>query len=400
MAKQLFGNLITYKGKNLSTAQAKAEGGNLVFAEIIEGDDKGFYIYAGGAQAHMVDMATFRTLKGQVEALEAVVDKDNLKFTKKDGSESELYTTIKDFVVAYVADQIGNLGTASQLDSTTEVRAAETADDAHLPTEKAVRTAIDAAVTKLGSVMEFKGVVDALPAGDALANYEVGDVVVYNGEEYVLNTDRAWQEIGQVDAGDAVTSLGDKRGDIKLGTALAITETTEEVDGVATTKQVLDVKLAADQGNVALDVTDGLKASVDAEDIEYSAVFEGEDYSNGAATNVKTALDDLYAGTKTTSAALNDLNARLDGHDSKLAEIEQTIAELDKVAVVDGDANDFVAVTEATAENGDVTYTVAATLAAQPAREAGEAAVATGLATDAYVADAIANALAWEVLAD
>ena len=47
MAKQLFGNLITYKGKNLATAKDKAVAGNgnLVFAEITKGDDKGFYIF-------------------------------------------------------------------------------------------------------------------------------------------------------------------------------------------------------------------------------------------------------------------------------------------------------------------------------------------------------------------
>ena len=48
----------------------------------------------------------------------------------------------------------------------------------------------------------------------------------------------------------------------------------------------------------------------------------------------------------------------------------------------------------------ETTYDIEATLAAAPARLAGEAATATGLATDAYVIDHVANVLSWEILTD
>lgn len=352
--KNAFGNLITYRGTKLATAKSKAVAGNgnLVFAEITEGDDKGFYIFANGAEGHMVDMATFRALKAQVEQL------------IKDLPTNEDGTLVS--IVDYVSSRI----------------------------------------SAMGNVMEFKGVVDALPTGEALAAYKAGDVVVYDNEEYVLDTTGAWVEIGKVKSDEAVTSLGGVKGDVVLGTALSMTDHT------------LDVKLAADQGNVTLDVTDGLKASVAAEDLAYSAKFTVEnpdgttsevDFSGDAAVaDVKAALDDLYHGTRVTSEAINDINARLDGHDGAITDINttieninKTIEELDKVAVVDGDADDFVTVSEDTAENGDVTYTVTAKLADQPARvDGGVTPAATGLATDAYVAAAIANALAWEVLSD
>ena len=371
MAKQLFGNLITYKGKNLATAKDKAVAGNgnLVFAEIIEGADKGFYIFANGAEGHMVDMATFRALKTQVEQL------------IKDLPTNEDGTLVS--IVDYVSSRI----------------------------------------SAMGNVMEFKGVVDTVPA-DANVTLtdgttfvaKVGDVVTIsstdkdNGAEYVY-TSTGWVEIGHVGVDEAVTSLGGVKGDVVLGTALSMTDHT------------LDVKLAAEQGNVTLDITDGLKASVAAKDLAYSAVFTVKnpdgttsdiDFSGDATVaNVKAALDDLYHGTRVTSEAIVDINTRLDGHDgdikdinTAIEDINKTIEELDKVAVVDGDADDFVTVRKDPAENGDVTYTVSNVVAAQPTLEGYEEgkapviAAATGLATDAYVAAAIANALAWEVLSD
>lgn len=350
--KNAFGNLITYKGKNLATAKTKAVAGsgNLVFAEITEGDDKGFYIFANGAEGHMVDMATFRALKTQVEQL--IKDLP----TNEDGSLVS--------IVDYVSSRI----------------------------------------SAMGNVMEFKGVVDALPTD--LSGYKAGDVVVYDNEEYVLDTTGTWVEIGKVKADEAVTSLGGVKGDVVLGTALSMTDHT------------LDVKLAAEQGNVTLDVTDGLKASVAAEDLDYSAKFTVEnpdgttsevDFSGDAAVaDVKAALDDLYHGTRVTSEAIVDINTRLDGHDGDIADINtaiedinKTIEELDKVTVVDGDADDFVTVSDTTDADDNITYTVTAKLAVQPTRvDGGTTPAATGLATDAYVAAAIANALAWEVLSD
>ena len=362
--KNAFGNLITYRGTKLATAKTKAVAGsgNLVFAEIIEGDDKGFYIFANGAAGHMVDMATFRALKTQVEQL------------IKDLPTNEDGTLVS--IVDYVSSRI----------------------------------------SAMGNVMEFKGVVAAVPA-DANVTLtdgttfvaKVGDVVTIsstdkdNGAEYVY-TSTGWVEIGHVGVDEAVTSLGGVKGDVALGTALSMTDHT------------LDVKLAAEQGNVTLDITDGLKASVAAKDLAYSAVFTVEnpdgttdvDFSGAAdVKNVKEALDDLYHGTRVTSEAIVDINTRLDGHhgdikdiNTAIEDINKTIEELDKVAVT-GDATTYTSVAKDPAENGDVTYTVSNVVAAQPTRvDGGTTPAATGLATDAYVAAAIANALAWEVLSD
>ena len=374
-----FGNLVSYTGRYLSTAKGKATGGNLVFAKITgsttlatdhaDYDKDGYYIYAGGAEALLVDLDTFKSLKSEVKDLQTKVG----DLVVGDVT----YNTVAEYVAAYVASKI-----------TTSVRDAATATDDVVPTEKAVRTAIDAAVSTLGTVMEFVGVtttdVTAEGAGaDVVINgvsktAEKGDVVVYGNEEYVWDG-AAWHEIGQVKPDEAVTSLGGVKGDVTLGTAL-------KVDG-----QALDVKLAATQGNVTLDTTDGLKADVAAEDIAYSNTSHIDDATT--VTNIKEALDEIFDDELVIANSLVDLNTRLTGAEGDIADLKAGLDAVEHTTLSDGDTTDFVNITETT-EGNHKNYAVSADVV--KGANGGD----TGLATDAYVKETVDTALEWEVLKD
>ena len=494
MAKQLFGNLVTYSGKYLSTATAKAKNGNLVFARITKSteldpthedyDKDGYYIYAGGAEGHLVTRENFLTLKSQVADLEtkvgsltignktyadvpayvaAQLENYVLKSSVKasfDGAEDGDVASVgavKSYVSGIVSDELGD---AAYKGVAAVIRENGTADDEHLATEKAVRDAI----STLGTVMDFKGVVEgeSLPA---TTNYATGDVIIWNSEEYVLGTDSVWHEIGRVKEDEAVLTLtsGNENhltfnkatgavtatvvtaevaegatgvavaGDVYSKIETAKSDLSDRIDELEEyNKSYVDQTAEVNSNAAAITVTPDATAAtttgvttytLDIDVTELNKLVEKAHRHNATevdidaitiegvaattATTVQEALQDLYNSNKVTAESLVDIYARLDGHDSDIDDINtaikginKTIEELDKVAVVDGNDNDFVTVSKDTAANDDVTYTVTATLAAQPPREAGTAAVATGLATDAYVADAIANALTWEVLSD
>lgn len=306
MSKIKFGNFITYNGKFLSTAIQKAQSGNLVFARITNSpkadnefkasvevnatpeapiwfkgveqtanfsvnnvNKDGYYIFGGKADGHLVTYEVFKTLKEEVAALDAKVGDLSI-------GEGESKVTYKD-VPAYVDAKLANIGGASALGVTLEVRDSEKATDDVLPTEKAVRTAIDTAVntiegkiealptygvsgstnisvtptiengkhnftvnitdnvatkdyvnaqvSKIDGIMEFKGLYEGeqLPTVTAEStDYNPGDVIVWKNKEYVLDKSNAWVEIGQVHPDEAVTTLGGTNGDITLGTGLSM----------------------------------------------------------------------------------------------------------------------------------------------------------------------------------
>lgn len=427
-----FGNLVTYTGKYLSTAKTKAENGNLVFAkitgstEIAEGSEKyatdydkdGYYIYAGGAEALLVDLDTFKSLKSEVKALQTKV-----------GTFDEV--DVPAYVLARIAEL--GLGDASKLGVATTISDKDNASDDLLATEKAVRTAVDeaiaaipevpvkdvtlngasvvgedgvaaftadttvtkgsanlvtsgaveAAISSLGTVMEFKGVVegDALPAVDG---YNAGDVIIFKGEELVLGTDNVWHEIGQVKEDEAVISLAGKSGAITIGTGLVMGD-----------DKKLDVKLAATQGNVILSTTDGLSASVEADAIAYENTSHIDPKTE--VKTVKAALDEIFEDELVIANSLVDLNSRMEGAEGDIADLKAGLEAVAVTEVVDGDDSDFVAVTPAT-EGTKTTYTVSATVV--KGANGGDA----GLATDAYVNETVANsvdaALTWTVLKD
>lgn len=421
-----FGNLVTYTGKYLSTAKKKAENGNLVFAkisgstEIEEGSEKyaadydkdGYYIYAGGAEALLVDLDTFKSLKSEVKDLQTKVGE--LKIGDK------TYNTVAEYVVAYVASKI-----------TTSVREAAKATNDVVPTEKAVRDAIDAvaavannaltgvsvngtavtvennvakltadttvtkdstnlvtsgaveaAISSLGTVMEFKGVVegDDLPA---VGGYNAGDVIIFKGEEYVLGADSEWHEIGQVKEDESVISLAGKSGAITIGTGLVMGD-----------DKKLDVKLAEKQGNVTLDITNGLSASVAADDIAYENTSHID--TETEVKSVKAALDEIFEDELVIANSLVDLNSRMEGAESDIEELKTGLGAVEHTTVSDGNTGDFVTIAE-TAQGNHKNYAISATVVKGTTGD-------TGLATDAYVRETVANsvdtALTWKVLSD
>jgi hypothetical protein len=242
--------------------------------------------------------------------------------------------------------------------------------------------------------MEFKGVVEGndLPAVDG---YNAGDVIIFKGEEFVLGADNKWHEIGQVKEDESVISLAGKSGAITIGTGLVMGD-----------DKKLDVKLAATQGNVKLDTTDGLKADVAAKDIAYEGEkLDGDDKAaTTTATNVKDALDDLFRSDRTTAESLVDLNSRMEGAEGDIADLQGDLADLkngldavEHTTVSAGKDDDFITVTPTTVDN-HTDYAISADVV--KGNNGGD----TGLATDAYVretaAAAVDTALTWEVLTD
>ena len=371
-----FGQFLTYKGSNLDAVKAYAKDGNLIFAEITEGDNKGFYIFGGKAQGLMVTKEVFDAYKTSIETRIAELERLADMTVVKGEDGSELRMTVSEYVASVIAEL--SLGDASKLGTTTTVNDADTAVDTLLPTEKAVRTAIDNAISALGTVLEFKGVLATKPATDT---YKHGDFIIVDGVEYVLVettttdeggqtvTTKAWEEIGEVSTADAVTSIGGLAGVVNIaGGLVTAADNTISID----LEQI-------SYSPVFTEKVDGVDTPVD-----YSAIF-GE---VGGVTNVKAALDDLYKDHKVISASLND-------HESRIAALEA----LDHThPTVSGDAETFTTVSE-TKDGEKVTdYKVSTTLAKHEG--AVEVAAATGLATDAYVAEAIRRALAWQVIED
>lgn len=391
-----FGQFLTYKGTNLELVKSYASEGNLIFAQIMEDGyvadkpethvTKSFYIFGGKAEGELVTKAAFDALLAQVTELVRLNDMDMT--TDEEGNP------VRMTVVEYVTDALKNLADAASKGVTEEVRPAEGEDGKKathdvLPTELAVRTAIDSAVStaisSLGTVLEFKGVLATKPATDT---YKHGDFIIVDGTEYVLVettttdeggqtvTTKSWEEIGVVKEAEAVISIGGASGVVTIS------------NGLTVTGQDLSINLSG------IDYSPVFKETIDGQEKEddYSAIF-GE---TGGVKNVKDALDDLYKDHKVISASLNDLSSRV-------TTIETTLAGLDTVSVT-GDAGTYSDVEKAEdAENNTITYTVKNTLAVHVEGEEGEegyVAPKSGLATDAYVAEAIRRALAWQVIED
>lgn len=259
------GNLITYTGKYLSKATAKAANGNLVFARITgsttlatdhaDYDKDGYYIYAGGAEGHLVTKDDFNALKSEVSGKIGELKIGNVTYNT---------------VVEYITARLNGLAAAAYKDVATVVRASGVATDDALATEKAVRDAI----STLGTVMDFKGIVTSIPTD--LTGYGPGDVIIYSGEEYVLGTDNTWHEIGQVKADEAVKGIStddttqlsvgakDANGNIKINLNTVVGTT---VDGAAK-------KGLAEQGYVDDTIDSRLTWEVLFDDVEAGGTFD------------------------------------------------------------------------------------------------------------------------------
>lgn len=387
--------LLPYKGENLATPKAKAQNGNLVFAEIESGADKGYYIFGGVAEGHLVTMDVFNAVKKEVKEL---IGEGELAMPKhEDGSyysiveyvNSRLETLVdykvKDIVVGSTSivgeDGVVTLGDAAQKNVATAIAK----DSADLATAGQVYDAIDAIpevvvakgtgisvaepvtadgkttytvsvddtiatkdyvneqVSKIDGVMEFKGTVAELPTVTAdSTDYNPGDVVVFNNEEYVLDTDYKWVEIGKVGIDDAVTSAkgstyvsvaGNGEGDEKRGDITISVVTSAIAEGATGLATAADVYAAVEAAKDAATVTGA------------SGYLKVED------KNVVVDADQVQLGTTNTDAKL----ATKGYVDDQIAEVSLEAA---KHSSVTSATADYIGVTGVTAANGSVEYQV------------------------------------------
>lgn len=165
-------------------------------------------------------------------------------------------------------------------------------------------------------------------------------------------------------------------------------------DGV----KLAGVQDAIDAAIEALDATVGSQTvaegkHVAVEVVETDGVLTGltvveSDIASAAA--LATLDEEVQEHEVVVAAALNDLNARVDGHATRLDELEAGLGAVEHTTVSDGDAADFVAITETT-EGSHKNYAVSATVVK------GAKGDDAGLATDAYVREQIAAAaMVWE----
>lgn len=361
MSKIKFGNFITYKGKNLATPKAKAQNGNLVFAEIESGADKGYYIFGGVAGGHLVTYEVFNVLKEEVAAL-------NTKVGDLSIGEGESKVTYKD-VPAYVAAYVDSRLKALEAYKVKDVKVGDTS----IVNENGVVTLGDAAqrdvaaeivegatgLATAGQVYDkVKAVQDAVNAipevvvaqGTGIA---VGSTTAEGKTTYTVSVDETIATTKYVD--DEIGKLGDVMSFIGVVSAVPTDKNVTLSDGKTVEAQKGDVitiastdeksgteyvwtgsawveigRVGVDEavtsfGGVKGDITlgDGLSMvgqqltvtfpdAPTADDLAYT-----HEYGATGVTSVKTALDDLYNGEQTTAESLTDLNYRLTDIESK-----------------------------------------------------------------------------------
>lgn len=429
MSKIKFGNFITYTGKYLSTAMSKAQSGNLVFARIIDSPTKdsdvkakvtlenvivdgqletsyevnninkdGYYIFGGKADGHLVTFDVFEALKAEVAALNTKV------------GDLKIGATTYANVPAYVDAKLANIGGAAAKGVTETVRSTTSATHDVLPTEKAVRDAIDAIptygvsgagditvtssvvdgkniftvkttdnvatknwvneqVSKIDGVMEFKGTVSTLPTVTADSeDYNPGDVVVFNNEEYVLDTDYKWVEIGQVGVDDAVTSAkgstyvrvagngeGDeKRGDITI--SVVTSGITAGASGLATAADVYTAVEAAKNNAIGAANVTGATGYLKVDDsknvvIDSAQVQTGTTNKDGKLVTKGYVEDQLEVISNNIIAVGATINARIDDVEEEAAKHSSVITNTTEYIKVD-------TVLGATSANGGVEYQI------------------------------------------
>lgn len=304
-------------------------------------------------------------------------------------SGKQVYTHVSGAIAALQLADASKKGVATTV----------TAEGTDLPTAGAVASYVGTAISSIGTVLVFKGVKEALP--ETTEGYATGDVIIVGSKEYVC-TDNGWQEFGDVTAeSERITTL-ETQVDTNSG-AIAALETAvstnsgaiatlsstigaiagENAIGFADNKITLKLATGENAGNVTLaQDANGLKADVTlptAETLAYTAEqFEGESKPTTKATNVRDALHDLFKSDKVASAAINDLNSKLDALSGTVGAVTTTVS---------GDAASY-SVVEGDFATG---FTVKNTLAAEGV---------AGLATSDYVASAIDAALTWEIISN
>lgn len=360
----------------------------------------GYYIFGGKADGHLVTMDVFNALKAEVADL-------NTKVGDLSIGEGESKVTHKDvpaYVAAYVdsrlkaleaynvkdvkvdntsiaVDGVVTLGNAAQRDVAAEIATGASG----LATAGQVFAAIDAIpevvvagstgiavaadgkttytvsvdetiatkdyvntqVSKIDGVMEFKGTVTALPeVAEGSTEYNPGDVVVFNGEEYVLDKDYKWVEIGKVGVDDAVTSAkgstyvsvaGNGKNDEKRGNITISVVTSAIKEGATGLATAADVYAA---------VKDAINNIPDATVTGATGYLKVDDDKNVVVDAAQVQLG--ATGTSTMLATKGYVDD----------EITEVSSEAAKHSSVTSTTPDYIGVTGVTATNGGVEYKV------------------------------------------
>ena len=144
---------------------------------------------------------TIASVSERVTAIEDIVDASNSKVTATTGSFSNLTvdtatfnaTTVSAGTLTVGGSDISDLISAGAdariaASTTTTVRAAATAEDTLLPTEKAVRTAIDSAVSNLAGAMHFRGTATITKSGETITVSNFSETFTPAGGDVVVDT--------------------------------------------------------------------------------------------------------------------------------------------------------------------------------------------------------------------
>lgn len=213
---------------------------------------------------------------------------------------------------------------------------------------------------------EFKNGLDVSAAGEVSVKVDaVSEAFLTVGTDGV-------KLAGVQDAINAAETAAKKHADDKIA-ALDADKTSAEKYTVTTT---------AEDGTES---TEEVNHKVRVQVVEVDGVVTGVNVTESDIASAKTVREHEIV----VSAALNDLNARVDGHATRLDELEAGLGAVEHTTVSDGDNDDFVTITETT-EGSHKNYAVSATVVKGAKDNA-------GLATDAYVREQIAAAaLVWE----
>ena len=246
---------------------------------------------------------------------------------------------------------------------------------------------------------------DANKSVRTIANEELAKQLIAEGADEALDT---LQEIAQwiqdhpddaAAMNEAITQL-QKDVDAIEADYLTDTDKTELTGAIATAKgEAIDAASRNTTAAIAaLDATVGSQTVAEGKHVAVEVVE-----TDGKLTGLTIVESDIASAAAlatldaevqehevVVSAALNDINARVDGHATRLGELEAGLGAVEHTTVSDGDTTDFVEIAETT-EGSHKNYAVSATVVK------GENGDDAGLATDAYVREQIAAAaLVWE----
>lgn len=213
-----------------------------------------------------------------------------------------LQTAVGEAAAAAGAAQTHSEGVAEDLAEAVE--ALEGADSAQV--ERIA--ALEGQIVGLSGAMHFEGVKDAIPSGEALAEYENGDVIIVGNKEYVMNNG-AFVEFGDVSAqAEAITEL--------TGRMDSAEADIDKVEAAVATKA--EAQALTDAIGVLEDADEGLDERLKAIEDKFK---DGEGSVEDQIADAKQGAIDTAAADATEKAnqALTDAKAYTDEKDTAMS---------------------------------------------------------------------------------